>query len=76
MSYAEGHVRHNPDTKEVALRTVFSDDPTNPQLARLAWLVGTTSMGARTVTTEEVETEGWVDLVVPTPVSPIPGEDE
>lgn len=76
MSYAEGHVRHNPDTKEVALRTVFSDDPANPQLARLAWLVGTTAMGARTVTTAEVETEGWVDLVVPAAPTPPPGEDD
>lgn len=61
--YAKGHVRHNPTTGEVALRTMFGEE--NPQLARLAWLVCTTDMGARNAPTSEVEVEGWVDLVVP-----------
>ena len=61
--YQMGHVRHNPATKEVAVRTMFAQD--NPQMARLAWLVATTAMGARNATTEDVEAEGWVDLFVP-----------
>lgn len=74
--YREGHVRHNPETKEVAVRTTFSED--NPQFARLAWLVATTVMGARNAFTADVEGEGWVDLWVPpapTPETP-PGEGE
>lgn len=72
-TYQAGHVRHNTDTKEVAVRTMFSDDPSNPQMARLAWLVATVTMGARNATTDEVQGAGWTDLWVP---SATPGEGE
>lgn len=63
--YREGHVRRNVATNEVAVRTTFPDDVNNPMMARLAWLVGTVSMGARNAHTSEVEQDGWVDLFVP-----------
>lgn len=69
MTYQEGHVRRNPATREVAVRTTFPDDVSNPMMARLAWLIGTTSMGARNAHTSEVEQPGWVDLFVPEPES-------
>lgn len=63
MNYRQGHVKHNPDTGEVALRTVFDDDPTNPQMMRLAWLVSHPTVGARNARTDEIES--WPDLFVP-----------
>lgn len=59
--YRQGHIKHNPDTNEVALRTVFGEE--NPQMARLAWLIATPSMGARNAHTADVE--AWADLFVP-----------
>jgi hypothetical protein len=63
-SYNEGHVKHNPATGEVALRTIFPTDQ-GAQLAGMAWLVATTNVGARSAKTEEVESDDWEDLYVP-----------
>jgi hypothetical protein len=63
MTYQQGHVKRNLETGEIALRTTFGED--NPQMARLAWLVATSSMGARNAYTAEVES--WADLYVPEP---------
>ena len=43
-----GHVKHNPETGEVALRTIFPTDQ-GPQLAAMAWLVATKNMGHGTL---------------------------
>ena len=59
--YGKGHVKHNPDVLEVAVRTMFPEE--NPQLAGMAWLVATTNVGARYARTDEVES--WPDLFVP-----------
>jgi hypothetical protein len=59
--YAQGHVKHDPDSGAVAIRTGFSES--DPQLATMAWLVATSSMGARHSTTELVA--GWDDLFTP-----------
>lgn len=61
MTYQPGHVKRNPDTQEIALRTTF--DESLPQLAHLAWLVSTLTWGARNARTAEVES--WDDLLVP-----------
>lgn len=68
--YQEGHVKINPETSEVALRTIFPEDQ-GPQLAAMAWLVSTTNSGARSAKTEEVEGEDWEDLYEP-PSVPAP----
>lgn len=60
--YAEGHVKHNSETGEVAIRTIFPLDQ-GPQLANMAWLIATKNSGARTGPMEAVE--GWTDLYVP-----------
>lgn len=58
--YKVGHVKRDPETKTIAIRTRFPDDP---RLSHLAWLVATTHSGSRNAPTTEVET--WEDLVVP-----------
>lgn len=69
MTYESGSVKHNPETGEVALRTIFPEDQ-GPQLANMAWLVATKNMGARNASSETVE--GWDDLFVP--VADVPAE--
>lgn len=61
MTYQPGHVKRNPETQEVALRTTFDEDIDS--LAHLAWLVSTLTWGARNARTAEVE--AWDDLLVP-----------
>jgi hypothetical protein len=58
----EGHVKRDPETGCVAIRTIFPEDQ-GPQLANMAWLVATPNQGARHATTAEVE--GWDDLYEP-----------
>ena len=67
--YRTGHIKRNPDTLEVAIRMMFSDDPENPQMARLAWLIGNPSMGARNAPTSEVD--DWPDVFIPLPPAPL-----
>ena len=69
MTYRAGHVKHNPDTNEVALRTIFEDDLSNPQMARLAWLISNPTIGARNAFTTDVE--AWADLFVPPEPPPL-----
>lgn len=69
MMYRAGHVKHNPDAGEVALRTIFDDDAENPQMARLAWLISNPTIGARNAYTSEVE--AWPDLFVPPEPQPL-----
>lgn len=72
-----GHIKHNPDTGEVALRTIFPEDQ-GPQMANMAWLVATKNVGARNARSEEVADAAWVDLYVaepppmPAPPTPLP----
>ena len=61
----EGHVKHDPATKRVALRTQFPED----EIPDMAWLVVTTNFGSRYV--PSVVVEGWDDLFVP----PLPSAD-
>lgn len=59
--YAQGHVKRDPETGDVAVRTKFT--PRNERLARMAWLVATPTFGSRHAHTDEVA--GWDDLYVP-----------
>jgi hypothetical protein len=65
--YYTGHVKHNPETREVALRTIFPEDA-GEQFAARAWAISTTNRGTRPATTAMVE--DWPDLYVqPAPVA-------
>ena len=61
MSYSQGHVKRDPATGNVAIRTQFDDSI--PELAAMAWLVATALVGAKHATTAEVD--GWDDLYTP-----------
>ena len=61
MSYTQGHVKRDPATGSVAIRTQFDD--TVEQLAAMAWLIATSNIGARNATTGQVES--WDDLYTP-----------
>jgi hypothetical protein len=68
--YPEGHLKHNAETNEVAVRTIFPEDQ-GPNLANMAWLVATSNSGARTVPSSAVA--DWPDLYSPlAEVSPFP----
>ena len=60
MTYQTGHIKHHPETGSCAVRTSFPD---NESFAPLAWLVATTTVGARNAPTTEVDT--WDDLYTP-----------
>lgn len=62
MSYQAGHVKRDPVTGTVAVRTVFPDDE---NFAGMQWLTATTGRGAHNKATADVE--GWDDLFVPEP---------
>lgn len=59
--YQAGHVRRNPETKAVAVRTHFSE----VDFPDMAWLIATVGMGALTKPSSAVEGEPWIDLYVP-----------
>ena len=56
-----GDVKRNPDTGEIAIRTT-NDESEWPRAGR-AWLISTTTRGARFAPSTEVET--WDDLYQP-----------
>jgi hypothetical protein len=59
--YVEGHVKRDPVSGAVAVRTQFPEDI--EQLRGMAWLVATTNIGARNAPTAEVE--DWEDIHIP-----------
>lgn len=59
--FATGHVKRNPETGAVAVKTHFPAD--DPVLGRRAWQMATVNTGGRAVTESEVL--GWDDLYVP-----------
>lgn len=61
MPYATGHVKRDPETGTIAVRTVY--DENIPQLARRAWQIATPNIGGRAGFTTEVE--DWEDLFIP-----------
>lgn len=63
MTYIQGHVKRDPATGGVAVRTMFPDEG----IASQAWLLATLNRGALFVRTSDVE--AWEDLFIP--VAPI-----
>lgn len=61
-TYQAGHVKRNPETGAVAIRTIF-EDGVFPGVQ--GWLQATTNIGAHHRATADVE--GWEDLHIPTP---------
>lgn len=60
--YPAGSIKHNTETNEVALRTIFPEDQ-GAQMANMAWLIATTNAGARNAKSDEVA--AWADLYTP-----------
>lgn len=61
MSYATGHIKRNPDTGAVAIRSRFPDD--KPEFERFQWHVANPITGPKSCSTADVES--WDDLFVP-----------
>lgn len=59
MTYAAGHLKHNAETNEVAIRTIFPEDA----IPESAWLVATTHRGTYLATSEKVS--DWTDIYTP-----------
>lgn len=59
--YKAGHVKRDPATGHVVMRTIFSEE--EPLTADKAWLGVTQGRGPFFTKTEDVE--GWEDLFVP-----------
>jgi hypothetical protein len=69
QTYRAGHIKRDPVTGDVALRTVFPEDQ-GQQLADLAWLIATQNQGAKTANAAVVD--DWDDVYEPT----VPDDDE
>lgn len=61
MPYLQGHVKRNPDTGAVAVRSRFPDD--RPEFERFQWSVASPVSGPKALGTSDVES--WDDLFVP-----------
>lgn len=61
MTHTVGHIKRDPASGAVAIRTHF--DESNPQLAPMAWVVASPKVGARNAATTEVD--GWDDIYTP-----------
>lgn len=64
--YEAGHVKRDPATGNVALRTIFPED--DPMMASQAWLLATPNRGAVFLRTSDVTS--WPDLYTPTSTPP------
>lgn len=54
--YQPGHIKHEPDTAQVAIRTIHN-------FPGMEWSIGTSSAGSRHAATAEVA--DWADLYTP-----------
>jgi len=61
--YSPGHIKHHPDTRQVAIRT-------RHQRPDMAWSVSTSSSGSRHCADDAVQ--DWDDLYTP----PVPDEGD
>lgn len=59
--YQAGHLKHRPDTLQVAMRTAFPE--TDERLAEMAWLLISPRGPARHVSSDKVA--DWPDLYTP-----------
>lgn len=66
MSHLQGHIKRDPATGAVAIRTIFGEDSS---FGSQDWLVATANRGAVFLRTSDVE--AWEDLFVPDPEDPV-----
>lgn len=59
--YQEGHIKHNIDNGEVAIRTHFGE--TDERIAQMAWIIASARFGVRHAPTSTVA--DWPDLYTP-----------
>lgn len=59
MAHNMSHVKRNPATGDVAIRTMFNEE----LFPDLVWLVATTGSGAKNA--DNAYVEGWDDLYTP-----------
>jgi hypothetical protein len=64
-TYTTGHVKHDPETGAVAIRTINPEENPSPHRPSEAWLLATHNQGALHKSTAEVD--GWDDLYTPEP---------
>lgn len=69
MTYFRGHVKRDPISGEVAVRTVFPLG-NDPESQKLEWLCAGWGTGPRNTNTQEVEE--WADIFVADPEAPLP----
>lgn len=60
-NYKTGHLKHNTETLEVAVRTTFPED--DERLAQMAWVIASPHYGTKHATT--VQVDDWDDLFIP-----------
>lgn len=65
MMYLAGHVKRNPETGAVAVRTRYPDD--RPEFERFQWQIASPITGPKSCPTADVQ--DWADLFVPEPGS-------
>lgn len=61
--YRVGHIKRNPETGAVAVRTIQPAEPISPTGMPRAWLIASTTSGARFAHTSTVE--DWPDVFEP-----------
>lgn len=59
--YLQGHIKRDPATGTVAIRSRFPDD--RPEFERMQWHVASPVTGPRTASTTDVD--AWDDLFTP-----------
>lgn len=69
MTYGRGHVKRDPISGEVAVRTGFPMGDT-ADTRKLEWLCAGWATGPRNTETGEVD--GWDDIYTPDPDAPLP----
>lgn len=68
-TYYTGHVKRDPVSGAVAIRTIQPEDPA--AIVPQAWLLATTNLGAHGKATADVD--GWDDIYkAPAPAAPAP----
>lgn len=67
VDYPAGSGKYNTATKALAVRTVYPDDE---HFGGQTWLIATTNLGAKFVSTADVSVAPWVDINLPAPATP------
>lgn len=65
MTYTQGHIKRDPASGTVAIRTIW---PEEGDMINQAWLSASAGRGCQFIRSSDVA--DWDDLFVPDPVSP------